>query len=49
VIATPPVNPGGTKPTVIACDEAEADVNVGAVGSAGTTWNALVTEDAAAY
>ena len=46
---TPPVKPGAVKPTVIACDEAEADANVGAVASAGSTWNARDTDDAAAY
>ena len=48
-IDTPPVNPGAVNATVTACDEADADVNVGAVGNAATTWNALVTDDAAAY
>ena len=49
VIATPPVKPGGTKPTVIACDEADAEVRVGAVANAGRIWNARVTLEAAAY
>ena len=48
-MATPPVNPGAANPTVIDCDDAEADVSVGAVASAGTTWNARDTSDAAAY
>lgn len=49
MIATPPAKPGAVKPTVIACEDAEAEVKVGAVGSAATTWKARVTSDAAAY
>ena len=49
VIGTPPSKPGAVNPTVIACEDADAEVNVGAVGNAGATWNARVTDDAAAY
>jgi len=37
VIAAPPVNPGAVNPTVIACDEADAEVNVGEVGTVAMT------------
>ena len=43
------MKPGDTKPTVIDWDDADAEVNVGAVASAGNTWNARNTGDAAAY
>ena len=48
-IDTPPVKPGATNATVIDCEDGDAEVRVGAVGRAGTTWNARVTDDAAAY
>lgn len=44
-----PVNPGGVKPTVIACEDAEADVMVGEVGKAATIWKARETLEAGAY
>lgn len=43
------MKPGAVKPTVMDCEDAEAEVNVGEVGNAATTWKARVTDDAAAY
>ena len=43
-----PVKPGAATPTVIAWEDAEAEVMVGAEGSAATIWKARVTFDAGA-